>query len=310
MPRSRGKMLVIRGGAIGDFILTLPVLSALRGVFPDTHLEVLGYPRVAQLAVAGGLAEAVTSIESRALAGYFSRTGPTDKSFEDYFASFSVIFSYLYDPDEFFQKNVLNATKAQFFKGPHRPSETENLHAAQALLKPLERLAIFDPDPAPRLSLAPVQCSLFGEGRWLAMHPGSGSEAKNWPERNWASLIATLLQETNFNLLLVGGEAEGNRLARLSQTMEGSRIRLARNLPLTELATWLRCCEAFIGHDSGITHLAAALSMKTLALWGATNFEVWRPLGERTSVLKHPAGLESLAVDEVATTIRSIVVAR
>src|SRR5436309_4990067 len=48
-----GKILIIRGGAIGDFILTLPALAALRRQFPDAHLEVLGYPHIAQLAVAG-----------------------------------------------------------------------------------------------------------------------------------------------------------------------------------------------------------------------------------------------------------------
>ena len=53
MPALQNKILVIRGGAIGDFILTLPVLSALRAQFPDTRLELLGYPHIAQLARAG-----------------------------------------------------------------------------------------------------------------------------------------------------------------------------------------------------------------------------------------------------------------
>lgn len=303
MPRSRGKMLVIRGGAIGDFILTLPVLSALRAAFPDTHLEVLGYPRVAQLAVAAGVADATASIESRPLAGYFSRTGPVDKSLDPYFASFSVIVSYLYDPDGYFQANVLNATKAQFFKGPHRPSETENLHAAKALLKPLERLAIFNPDPEPKLPLPPTALPVGREGRWLAMHPGSGSETKNWPEENWAALICFLLEHTGLNLLLVGGEAEGNRLLKLAPNGLNPRVEIAQNLPLTGLAARLQGCEAFVGHDSGITHLAAALGLKTLALWGHTNPEVWRPAGNRAEILRHPEGLAGLAVGAVAERV-------
>ena len=52
----KNRILVIRGGAIGDFILTLPVLSALRQQFPETQIEVIGYPHIVQLAVAGGLA--------------------------------------------------------------------------------------------------------------------------------------------------------------------------------------------------------------------------------------------------------------
>src|SRR5579859_8282237 len=92
-------MLVIRGGAIGDFILTLPVLAALRQQFPRTHLEVLGYPHIAQLALTGGLVERVESIEARALAGFFARNGEVAKSLADYFSEFDIIISYLYDPD-------------------------------------------------------------------------------------------------------------------------------------------------------------------------------------------------------------------
>ena len=69
------RILVIRGGAIGDFILTLPVLAALRDRFPRADIEVLGYPRVASLALTGGLAKAVHAIESPGLASFFATTG-------------------------------------------------------------------------------------------------------------------------------------------------------------------------------------------------------------------------------------------
>src|SRR5579859_6931112 len=111
-------MLVIRGGAIGDFILTLPVLAALRQQFPRTHLEVLGYPHIAQLALAGGLVTRVQSIEARALAGFFARNGELAEELADYFSEFDVIVSYLFDPDEIFQKNVARCTQAQFIAGP------------------------------------------------------------------------------------------------------------------------------------------------------------------------------------------------
>src|SRR5881397_2890238 len=106
MRNSSGKILVIRGGAIGDFILTLPVLAALRAQFPEARLEVLGYPHIAQLALAGGLVDAVQPIESRALAGFFARGGELAAGLRDYFSGFDIIVSYLYDPDEIFQANV------------------------------------------------------------------------------------------------------------------------------------------------------------------------------------------------------------
>src|SRR5512145_1939540 len=103
MPLTRGRILVIRGGAIGDFILTLPAIAALRRQFPAVHLEVLGYPHIVQLALAGGLVDRVEPIEARGLAGFFARHGPLDESLGDYFSEFDVIVSYLFDPDEIFR---------------------------------------------------------------------------------------------------------------------------------------------------------------------------------------------------------------
>ncbi|MBI3416829.1 MAG: glycosyltransferase family 9 protein [Verrucomicrobia bacterium] len=295
----RGKILVIRGGAIGDFVLTLPVLTALRRRFPQTQLEVLGYPHIASLTFAGGLVDAVHSIEARSLAGFFARHGQLDASLADYFANFAIILSYLYDPDGIFQENVARCSTAQFIAGPHRPDEKLSRHATETFLKPLERLAIFDNEATPRLELADMDSALPANGRWLALHPGSGSEQKNWPEKNWSLLVAHLLAATDLNLLLVGGEAEGARLERLAGMAAFRRIQLARSLPLTELARRFHRCAGFIGHDSGITHLAAAVGLPCLALWGASNATVWRPLGEHVTILRAPDGLEKLPVERV-----------
>jgi heptosyltransferase-2 len=290
-----GRILVIRGGAIGDFILTLPVLSALRAQLPDAGLEVLGYGHIAQLALAGGLADEVRSIEARPLAAFFARHGKLTLEWQAYFADFAVVISYLYDPDEIFQANVARCSKAQFIAGPHRPDDQAGIHSTDLLLKPLERLAIFDADPMPRLS---VHATRTGP-HVLALHPGSGSERKNWPETKWSELLADLIRSTTAKLLLVGGEAEGDRLERLSSRLPRERVEQARNLPLVELAGRLANCSAFVGHDSGITHLAAALGLPGLALWGETAEAVWAPRSPRIRLVRAGAGLRELPVETV-----------
>ena len=308
----RNQILVIRGGAIGDFILTLPVLMALRRQFPETRLEVLGYPHIAQLAEAGGWVEAVRHIEARALAGFFARQGNLDPTLQDYFGSFAIILSYLYDPDGVFRENVTRCSKAEFIAAPHRPDDTAGLHATQVFLKPLERLAIWEADPIPRLTLEPLETT-FPEApapsprraATLAVHPGSGSERKNWPESNWALLLGRVLEETDWRLLVVGGEAEGERLDRLSRALPRSRVTLARHLPLAELARRLAACDAFIGHDSGISHLAAAVGLPSLVLWGESVEAVWRPQGAHVTVLREERGLAQLPPERVLEWITS-----
>ncbi len=306
MPDPRGQILVIRGGAIGDFILTLPVLGALRAQFPSAHLTVLGYPHIAGLAVLGGLADAVKPIEARGLAACFNARAEVPTEWAEFFAGFAVILSYLYDPDSVFEQHVRRCTSAVFIAGPHRPTEAGGVHACETFLKPLERLAIFDADPVPRL--APKSDASSGpRGRLkLAVHPGSGSERKNWPEANWGELLRRLAARTAADLLLVGGEAEGERLARLTRVWPADRLTAARSLPLTELALRLAGCEVFAGHDSGVTHLAAALGLRGLALWGDTDPAVWRPRGEKMRRLHAPEGLAALTVDRVETELLNL----
>ena len=328
MSATKPKILVIRGGAIGDFILTLPAIAALRRQFPQAHLEVLGYPHIAQLAVAGGLADRVQPIEARGLAGFFARGGTLEPDLMDYFSDFDLIISYLYDPDEIFKTNVGRSLHGQFIVGPHRPDETAGIHATLVYLKPLERLAIFDADPVPRLKVgrasrlpsertgaseAEVKDNVgFADaGRrdacpTLAFHPGSGSEKKNWPETNWAGLVQQIAT-TNWNLLLIGGEAEGERLHRLAAALPPARCSVAQSLPLAELAQRIQSAAAFVGHDSGITHLAAAVGLPCVVLWADTLEEVWRPQGERLVILKEITGIRAIGVETVMKELRNLV---
>ena len=303
MSAVKPRILVIRGGAIGDFILTLPAIAALRRQFPQAYLEVLGYPHIAQLAVAGGLVDRVQPIEARGLAGFFARGGTLEPDLVDYFSEFDLVISYLYDPDEIFKTNVGRCLVKQFIVGPHRPDEADRTHATQVYLKPLERLAIFDADPVPRLSFNPQPSTL----NQLALHPGSGSEKKNWPETKWAGLIQQIIATTRWNLLLVGGEAEGERLRRLAAVLPPARCSIAQGLPLAELAQRIQSCAAFVGHDSGITHLAAAVGLPCVVLWADTLEEIWRPQGEPLVILKEITGVQAISVEKVLNELRKLV---
>jgi len=324
---TKPRILVIRGGAIGDFILTLPAIAALRKHFPQVHLEVLGYPHIAQLAVAGGLADRVQPIEARGLAGFFARDGILEPDLKDYFSEFDLVISYLYDPDEIFKTNLCRCLFGQFIAGPHRPNESEFIHATQVYLKPLERLAIFDADPVPRLALkqsahsradlstlrsssateaGPVGLDARQRVPTIALHPGSGSEKKNWPETKWAEFIARLTESTKLDLLLVGGEAEGGRLKRLAAAVPPERRYVAQSLPLAELARQLQSCAAFVGHDSGISHLAAALGLSCLVLWADALEEIWRPQGKRVVILRELTGVGAIRVEKVLDELHKL----
>lgn len=298
---------MIRGGAIGDFVLTLPVLRSLRERFPQAKLDVLGYPKIACLASLGGWVDEIRSIEARPLAVFFAKNGDLDAGLQAYFGSCDIIISYLFDPDGIFQANVARCTAAQFIVGPHRPKDEQNIPAAEVLLKPLERLAIYEAQPRPHLPLAVEAKPAAAPGEiWLAVHPGSGSERKNWPESHWKGLLETLRQDPTLRLLMVGGEAEGQRLDRLAQVWPADRLEIARNWPLPDLAKRLAGCTAFLGHDSGITHLAAAVDLPGVVMWGDSCEAVWRPPSPRMSILRDPRGLLRLPIQAVAGELKAL----
>ncbi|MBI1839621.1 MAG: glycosyltransferase family 9 protein [Verrucomicrobia bacterium] len=304
---SNDTILVIRGGAIGDFILTLPVLAALRKRFPGGRIEVLGVPRIAQLAERAGLADAVHNLEERRFAPFFGACGAEAGEAEAVVRGGSLVLSFIHDPERVFETNWTRVSGARWIRGPHRPSDLDSVHASDQLLRPLECLGISSADAVPRMNLAleaaPGPIRELGawcrEHRALAAHPGSGSALKNWPEPSWAALLERCVAQTDLGVLLVGGEAEGDRLNRLAARLPSARLRRAEGLPLGELGAVLSCCGQFIGHDSGITHLAAAVGVPVLALWGPSVVEVWRPRGDRVRVLRHPLGLPAITVESV-----------
>src|SRR5246127_5802319 len=112
------RILVIRGGAIGDFILTLPTLKALREAHPDAHIEILGYKHIAVLAENRFYAQAVRSIEYGPLSSFFAKNSKISPELADYFASFDLVITYLYDPAQIFENNLRRCGVRNLLRGP------------------------------------------------------------------------------------------------------------------------------------------------------------------------------------------------
>ncbi len=303
------RILVIRGGAIGDFILTLPTLKALREGYPHAHLEILGYKHIAVLAENRFYAQAIRSIEYGALASFFAKNSKPPAELANYFASFDLIISYLYDPDGIFENNLRRCGVENLIHGPAKVDDRE--HAALQLARPLEELGLRATDFAPRIYQS-TESRKFAEDFLrgmprpiLAIHPGSGSETKNWPIENWIEFGNDMLGSDEFcgSLVIVSGEADEERSRELQTIWRNDRVQFARNLPLPVLAALLEHT-IFVGHDSGISHLAAAAGAKCILLFGQTDPDVWAPMNESVEVIRAGSGkLSDLGISEVEAAV-------
>lgn len=304
------RILVIRGGAIGDFILTLPALHSLREAHRDAHIEILGYAHIAALADNRFYANAVRSIEYSALSRFFARGSELPDDLAKYFAGFDLIISYLFDPDLIFQTNLERAGAGDIITGPAKL--TGEAHAARQLAQPI--VADLElPLPSTSAAVYPSAQDREMAASFLqdlatpivAIHPGSGSEKKNWPLPSWIELGNILLNSADFggSILVVTGEADELQASRLQSAWDNARVRFARSLPLTHLAAVLETT-LFVGHDSGISHLAAAAGANCVLLFGPTNPQVWAPTNAMVRVLRAPGGnLHELAVASVRAAL-------
>lgn len=299
------RILVIRGGAIGDFILTLPAIGLLRENFPAARLEVLGYQHIVTLAQRTGFADAVRSIEYARLAAFFVPGSELWPELVEYFAGFGQIISYLYDPDRFFEGNLRRCGVKNLIVGPGKLDDSE--HAALQLARPLQRLALFAEKRSAVLEISDedrkiARQLLAGTARPIvAIHPGSGSERKNWPVQNWIAVAMRIIERAESgSVLLIGGEADRANLRAMRDALPPERLVIADSLPLWELAAVLSQCDLFLGHDSGVSHIAGAAGVRSLLLFGPTDPAVWAPANANVNILTAPNGeMAALSIEVV-----------
>ncbi len=189
----------------------------------------------------------------------------------------------------------------------HDPAPPGDVHASQWLAQPLAAMGLSAPgelEPIrPTLAEATEARKILAllPERFLAIHPGSGSPRKNWPAERFAAVLDSLALPRPW--LLVEGPADAAAAAPLAQRPGAV---LTRGLGVRELGAVLARAGLFIGHDSGVSHLAAAWHAPTLTLFGPTDPARWAPVGPRVHVLRAPRGqMEALSVDEVLSAVRS-----
>lgn len=276
------KILVLRGGALGDFVVTMPALRLLRERWPDARLVLAGNARAAELGQHAGLLDEVHSQHEARWARLYA-PGPLEAGFAAWLAGFDLVVSYWPDPE---------GTLSQHF--PVRPGQHFRAGAAMPASAPAARhycevlraegLAVDEVDWRSRLEFD------LPRTRQVAIHPGSGSPRKNWPLNHWRELCARLPHPP----LIVGGEADAKALEALAGC--GS---LFSGQPVVALARALAQARLFIGHDSGVSHVAAAVGAPCVLLFGPTDPATWAPPGNHVRVLRRATDLSAISVDEV-----------
>ncbi len=271
-------VLVWRGGALGDFLLTLPAQASLDSLGPDTRRTVLEREAFHDLAcVAAGAREA----RDPSRGGFhelFSPTGPLRSDLRTWLERFDAVIGWVSGPTDVLTARLEAAGIEHVVLRAPFPVGDELEHVADWHVR-----TVCDSFPGARAvgprKLFPNAPCPPREPR-LAIHPGAGSSSKRWPAERFAALARRLCSEQGLTLELITGEADAEAREELLTALAPAKpVREWRELNLLELARELRKVSLFIGNDSGPTHLAAAVGCPTLALYGPTDPALWGARG-------------------------------
>jgi ADP-heptose:LPS heptosyltransferase len=294
-------VLVIHQGALGDFILALPVLSNLNKALRHSRLVLMGFPRILELVEKRYYADEVLSIDQKGMASFYVREGNLDVALSHFFKQFGLVVVFGKDGGGALLGNLRRVCGGQLLPINPFPLGGERIHLTDHLLRELGRYHFPIDETTPRLYLTEKDrewAKNFYEGKGLSpgerakiivIHPGSGSRKKSWPLDRFLDLIGYLQKNVGSKMLVVIGPAESGEIQRafekLKWEMGADAPLLAKGFSLPETASLMEGCRFFIGNDSGITHMAAALGVPTVALFGPTDPNIWAPRGEKVTVV-------------------------
>ena len=296
----------MRGGAIGDFVVTLPVLDVLTRTFPGASVTLIGNPDILCLAPTHRSFDHNTA----AMAPLFTESRALPQESRSLFADADLVVVYTTDTDGPFPGHLRRMCDDRVLIQDPRPIAGETCHISDHLLRTLSHM---DSEMAesrpPSISAEAVdrtygrEMSVAAEGRSLALlHPGSGGTGKRWLLDGFLNLADSLLSVHRVGLLLGPAEEEGLAEAFIK------RGHLAVRPPnLNALAGALAVASLYVGNDSGPTHMAAALGIPTVALFGPTDPRIWGPRGRRVFLVSSRNGsMSSITVAEVRKATEQI----
>ena len=282
-------ILVLHPGALGDIILSLPALKILRDRFRDAGITLAANTDFAKT-VASAYVSRIRSLSTFPLHRLYASDYISVED-RNLWLSYERILSWTGHGCASYEMK-LSTLHPTVIVASWKPGPDERRHVARIFADSLDPW-FQSPESLPVAEIVVDHDECRQADEWLhrqgwsdgnpliALHPGAGSRKKRWPLQKFLELARCLLPYGT--LLVLEGPAEpGLGRALVAELSSGAML---VSLPLRLLAAVLRRAEIYIGNDSGIAHLAAAMTIRSVVLFGPTAPTHWAPAGDHVSVL-------------------------
>ena len=299
--------LILQPGAIGDCILTLPLAAYMKDTLGLGGIDILGHTEYVGFLPGRSCVDGVRSLDSIDLHRLFAETktfelkdrDPLINAFRDY----SWIVTFMGEPNGNFEQNLIYTANcshsAEVITLSMKPPKGFSEHLANFYIRQFidqsgysfqpqsfrtgDRLVkATEADKNTGKALLREMGLGFGE-KIMVIQPGSGGTRKCWHLDNFLA-VARELDSRGVEIIFLLGPAELERFGDEKIKKISSVVRCMTDLSLTQVLGFLSCVDGFIGNDSGITHLAAALGVKTYSIYGPTNPAVYKSIGPAVTV--------------------------
>jgi ADP-heptose:LPS heptosyltransferase len=287
-----GKILIIHSGGIGDLFLALPAMRLFRHAFRQSPLSLMGRSERLSLVAYDLKAETIHSVDQAGMSYFYLDDSFLPSPLCSFFSSFELVLTFSGKDGQTLFKNLAKAGVGRVLTLPSLPPEGLKVHVSDYLIELLRKKGFEGKVPDHPLQLSEEALSfsrdyfarsgLKDNERILAIHPGSGNPAKNWSPSHFAGIADWAAGRAR--VLLISGPAQDG-VREVKENLRKAAPLIAENLSLLQLAAILRRCTAYLGNDSGITHLASSLGLPTVSLFGPTDPEVWGPRGTTVRIM-------------------------
>lgn len=293
------RLLVRSPNWVGDAVMSLPVISGLRKIFPQADITVLASPRVAALFQGlPGVVEVVPYPAGRGkwqvlwnLRGRFDLALALPNSLESALGLWLVAVPLRVGYAADARRPLLNLSVA----GRRHLAGLHQVYYYLGLLQALGGIESFTP---PTLYLRDLEMATAAQllpigdpasGPWVGLSPGAAyGPAKRWPPEHFAALGRELAAEFNARLVLLGGKDEAPVAQQVEERLDLPVLNLVGQTDLRQALAVLSRLNLLVTNDSGLMHAAAALQVPLVALFGSTDPVATGPFTGQATVLRHP----------------------
>ena len=297
------KILVIRVDGIGDLLNSTPAIALLRENYPSAEITVIARPLNASVLIGNPDVDRILIFDRDGkhrgvLAQFRFYRELRRERYQLVVAMQTAMWSHLVAflsgaPYRLgrYQKRF-KSTLTHAWRGRYRKGEIHEVDRNLELVRLIchgegQRKLVFHLSPD---EIAPAKAQLAswgigGETFLIGIHPGGSSFDKRWPEKQYAELADRLAHHYNATILLLQGPGESALTNNIQKAMQSPAIPHAPET-VRELGALLSCCDLVVCNDSGPMHLAAALDVPTVAIFGPTDHVAWHPLSENAAIVR------------------------